>query len=59
MPKFRRLFLYPPLLKKERGKRFLREATPLFDSPVFPPLTFKGKILERGFAPLLLYSPFP
>jgi hypothetical protein len=33
--------LNPPLLEKERGRRFLREASPLFDFPLAPTLIEK------------------
>jgi len=45
----RRVFdLYPPLLRKERGKDFIREASPLFDSSFLSLPHSREEILERG-----------
>jgi len=49
-----------PLSFLRRGGRgFLREAKPLFDSLVFPPLFLGEEILERGRSPLPHLHPLP
>jgi len=53
--------LSPFPLVRGRGNGFIREASPLFDSPysIFSFQGEGGEILERGFAPLLPILPLP
>jgi len=44
----------PLPLDEGKGEAYIREASPLFDSPaIFPPLKGEGDIIEEGLAPLL------